>query len=87
MMPSCAPSVLSSSTLPRAALAEGEVVAGDDARRADLPASSPATNSSALVVAQLLVELEHQHRVGAGIGEQLPRAGRAWSGGTAARPA
>ncbi len=67
-----------------AALAEAEIVAGDDACGADLPAEDVGDEILGVFRGELAVELEHQHGVGAGMGEQSPGAGRAWSGGTAA---
>ena len=69
-MPDWAPSVFSTSTSPLAALAEAEVVAGHDARRADLAGEQPRDELLCAGLAQLLVELEHQHRICAGVGEQ-----------------
>ena len=70
-MPCSAPSSRSSVDIAAAALAEGEVVAGDHARRADLLGRAPRRrNPRRWSTRQLGVELEHQHRVGAGMGEQ-----------------
>ena len=86
-MPCAAPSSAQHLDIAAAALAEGEVVAGDDARRADLLGQQLADEILGAGRGQLGVEVEHQHRVGAGMGEQPLRAGRGWSAGTAARRA
>ena len=65
-----APSVAQQRDVAAAALAEGEVLAGHDARGADALDQPSATNSSAASRGERRVEVEHQHRVGAGLGEQ-----------------
>ena len=68
--PCWSPSILSSATSPLAALAEAEIVAGDDAGRADLPREHVSDELLGVHRGQRGGELEHQHGVGAGMGEQ-----------------
>ena len=86
-MPYCSPSLAQHLGIAAAAAAEGEVVAGDDAGGADPLGQHLADEILGAGRGEVGVELEHQHRVGAGMGEQPLALVEAWSAGRAARRA
>ena len=69
-MPCVAPSSRSTCGIAAALVAEGEILAGDHARRADLLGQQLGDEILGGGRGELRVELEHQHRVGPGVGEQ-----------------
>ncbi len=70
MMPCAAPSASKQLDIAAAQLAEGEIVAGDDAGSADALAEQLDDELLGAGRAQFFAELEHQHRVRPGMGEQ-----------------
>ena len=78
------PSSFSTSTLPPRPLAEGEILAGDDARGAGAADQIVGDEIGRGDRGELGAEMVDQHRVRAGLGEQALALVEAWSGGRAA---